>query len=143
MANDSEDDDPRRPENRGETGEAARLPAGVRDAAGRFVTGSTGNSGGRPGTPKEFRELARSYAPTALKKLYTIALSGDGMSAVRACEIIIERAFGRMPAAAAGPKGGPVDGRFYSAARSKIEELVAKAAAERQAAAGESAEPKN
>jgi hypothetical protein len=130
MAN---DDDPQRPENRGETGEPLGPGPGVRTAEGRFAGGSTGNAGGRPKTPKEFTELARGMSEMVLKKLYTIALGGTGNPAVRAGEIILERAWGRPPLHVTGPKGGPIGNRFHGAVRNAIEELVAQAeAAKRQ-----------
>lgn len=143
MADDPEDDAPEAPENTGPTGEPSRLPPGVRDAAGRFASGSTGNAGGRPGTSKEFRQLARDYSPTALKKLFQIALTGNGFAQVRACEVIIERAWGKTAIEASGPKGGPLDTRFYGAARRAIDEAIAKAVADEQARAETEGGPKN
>ena len=100
------------------------------DHRGRFVAGNPGGRG-RPSKSKEFRELARGYSETALKKLYQIALTGSGAPQVRACEIIIERAWGRVEPVKAGPSGGPVDARFHGSVRSAIEEMIARAEADK------------
>lgn len=138
-----EDDDPRRPENRAETGEPVGADTGVRTPTGQFAAGSTGNPAGRPKSAKDFKALARSYSETALKKLYQIALTGSGAPQVRACEVIIERAWGRVEPAKAGPTGGPIDTRFHGAVRSAVEELVAKSEADRLQAQTEADGPKN
>ena len=125
MAADRDDDESQRPENRGETGEPVGPGPGVRTAAGRFAPGSTGNAGGRPKTAKDFRDDARAMSTLVLKKLYSIALSGNGNPSVRAAEIILERAWGRPALEVSGPKGGPIDMRFHGQVRSAIEELIA------------------
>lgn len=60
-----------------------------------FRPGQSGNPQGRPKEDREFRKLAREYSTPALQRLYDIALKGKGMTAVRACEVIIERAWGK------------------------------------------------
>jgi hypothetical protein len=125
MAEDPKDDAPGPPENRQITGEASRHPAGARQASGRFAPGSTGNAGGRPSSSKEFRDLARDMSIGALRKLYVMALSGKGLVSERACEFIIERAWGRTPLEVSGPRGGPIDMRFHGAVRSAIEQAIA------------------
>ncbi len=87
--------------------------------------------------------MARGFAGPAMQKLFTLALRGQGMVAVRACEIIIERAWGKTPLEVSGPKGAPLDTRFYGAARQAIEEAIAKAAAEEARVKAESPGPKN
>lgn len=49
----------------------------VRDHAGRFSPGHSGNLSGRPRLPVEFRELARGEALNALKRLIKIAEDPD------------------------------------------------------------------
>jgi hypothetical protein len=131
MASDDEDDAAPPAENSGETAKPRGRP---------FPPGQSGNPGGRPATSKEFRELARNYSAGALRKLYAIALGGTGSAAVRACELIIERAWGRPPLEVSGPRGGPIDMRFHGAVRSAIEQLIAEEA-ESQAAGDD--DPKN
>lgn len=139
-----EDDDSRRPENTAETGSDVGANPGERDAAGRFAAGSTGNPGGRPKSAKDFKALARSYSEMALKKLYQIALTGSGAPQVRACEVIIERAWGRVEPVKAAPTGGPIEARFHGAVRSAVEAMVAKAEAdERLKTQAEADGPKN
>lgn len=133
MAND-EDDKPQQPEDRGETGEPVGPGPGVRTATGRFAPGSTGNAGGRPKTSRDFRDLARGMSEMVLKKLYTIALTGTGAPAVRAAEVILERAWGRAAIEVSGPKGGPIGVRLHGAVRNAIEQLVADAEAKTLAA---------
>lgn len=132
------DDDDRRdapPQNRGGTGPETSGNTD-RGADGRFGKGNRANPGGRPATSKAFRELAQEFSTGALRKLMTIALKGNGQAAVRACEIIIERAWGRTPLEVSGPRGGPLDVRFHGAVRSALEAAIAEAQAEAVASAG-------
>lgn len=83
-------------------------PPENRDQSGRFKAGASGNPGGRPKALTNFEDLARSRSVQALDKLWEIAQSGRSMPAVRACEIIIERAWGKAPQPITGGDGGPV-----------------------------------
>lgn len=135
MADDPDDDAPPPAQNSGEAAATVR---------GRpFPAGQSGNPGGRPASSKEFRQLARDYSPIALKKLYQIALTGKGFAAVRACEVIIERAWGKTPLEVSGPRGGPIDMRFHGAIRNAIEEAIAQAQVDEQGAELGPDDPKN
>ena len=70
------------------------LPARIN---GRFVPGQSGNAGGRPHAYKEFTELARSFAPDALRTLREIANDSNAQHFARiaAAEAILNRGFGR------------------------------------------------
>jgi hypothetical protein len=60
--------------------------------------GRSGNPGGRPRKTPEQRgvqELARRYSPEAIDRLTQIVLNGSDNDAVRACEAILNRAWGR------------------------------------------------
>jgi hypothetical protein len=112
------------PENRGSEGGtgaavSAAPPGGGDDddgngsgrtKGGRFAPGASGNPGGRPKGFDAFVDLARKKSPVILTKLMTIALQGKGLPAVRACEIIIDRAWGKAPQKLehGGPDGGPI-----------------------------------
>ncbi len=51
------------------------------------------------------------------------------MPSVRACEIIIERAWGKAPQPVTGENGGPIEGNFAVAARMVIEAAMRSAKA--------------
>lgn len=141
MAKDDDSNAPYAPENRaGDSG----VPPGVRDASGRFAPGSSGNPGGRPKTAKAFRELQRERSFAVSDKLYVTALTGKGtITQVMAAKLIIERAWGRVPVEVSGPKGKPLDGAFYGAVRSTIEQAIADAQASELRAKIETDVPKN
>lgn len=84
---------------RNQTGQAPR-PA----IPGRFVPGQSGNPNGRPSMPPEIREALRTlHAPKSidfLAKLVTAPPKGTSTSdRIRAAETLIDRAWGRAPAA--------------------------------------------
>ena len=101
-------------------------------AANRFKPGQSGNPSGGSKASREFRDLAKSMAPLALEKLQVIALRGNGMPAVRACEIIIERAYGKAVQPISGENGGPLELGFGAAAGAIIQAAI-RARADRQA----------
>jgi hypothetical protein len=60
--------------------------------------GQSGNPSGRPKkTPeqREIEELARTWSKRAMNRLGKIATKGEDKDAVRACEAILDRGFGR------------------------------------------------
>lgn len=63
-------------------------PGGARPGAGR-----------KPGVPgkvrQELRDLARSYAPEALKRAVYWMREGDGQVSIRAIEILLDRGHGK------------------------------------------------
>jgi hypothetical protein len=69
----------------------------ARDNAGRFLPGKTGNPGGRPKVPEEFKELAKEHSFTALETVVAILQDPDAKAAdrLRAADIILDRALGR------------------------------------------------
>ena len=79
-----------------------------RQSDGKFGAGNNANPGGRPKGLAEFEEAAREKSVRALEKLWLIAETGRGMASVRACEIIIERAWGKAAQPITGADGGPV-----------------------------------
>lgn len=132
----ADDENPTPFERLGSPVASASPPAG-RDGAGgdpplatRFQAGQSGNPTGGSKASREFRELAKSMAPSALHKLKIIALRGNGMPSVRACEIIIERAFGKAPQPITGENGAPLDLGFGAAAGSLIQAAIRARAAE-------------
>lgn len=67
-----------------------------RDAAGRFLPGNK-ISPGRKRLPEEFKARARILADEALERLGAIMQDPNAKHAdvIRACEILIERAYGK------------------------------------------------
>ena len=67
----------------------AETPA--RDDKGRILPGSTGNPGGRPSLPVEFKE----HGLDALEKLIEFMDDKDHRIALRATEVVVERIYGK------------------------------------------------
>lgn len=57
--------------------------------------GESGNSGGRPKVAGEVRELAREHGHEAIQRLVALMHSSNESVAVRACEALLDRAYGR------------------------------------------------
>jgi len=77
------------PANRRKTGKRKRTS---------WKPGQSGNPAGRPKrTPeqKEIEDLARTWSRAAINRLGKIATKGEDKDAVRACEAILDRGFGR------------------------------------------------
>lgn len=68
-----------------------------RDKAGRFQKGKTGNPGGRPSIPQEFKDLALKYSVPALKKAIEIMQDDENKTAdkLKAIELILDRGIGK------------------------------------------------
>ena len=69
-----------------------------RNAKGHILPGQVANPNGAKRTPaqKEIQELARSFAPTCLEKLFEIATEGNrDADRIKASEIILDRAYGK------------------------------------------------
>lgn len=62
---------------------------------GRFQPGKSGNPGGRPRAVHSIQELARKYAPEAIKTLVDIAKKGTPGARVSAATALLDRAYGR------------------------------------------------
>lgn len=69
----------------------------ARDEKGKFVPGTSGNPGGRPKMPDEFRELAQKNSVAALQKVIEIMNSPESKTSdiLKSCELIIERVYGK------------------------------------------------
>jgi len=79
-----------------------------RTAPGRpFQPGQSGNPGGRPKLAAEARALAQEHGPDAIKRLVELMkCRGKQVStAVRACEAILDRAYGKAPQSIDLPEG--------------------------------------
>jgi hypothetical protein len=119
-----------------------RPGSGQRDAKGRFVDG-TGNLSGRPKDVHGIGKLAREHAPWVITRLLVLA-KGRGAPAVAACKELLDRGLGKAPQSidvglhrtdGAALAGSP------DAARRRIEELIAKAAQQREVTAEASMAP--
>ena len=76
----------------------------------RWIKGQSGNPLGQPKKYAEITKLARSHSVEAMERLVEIMRNKRaGNLSLKACEIILDRAFGRVPFAVTGEGGeGPV-----------------------------------
>ena len=85
-----------------------------RDNKGRFVKGNTA-SPGRPKLPDEFKARAKTYADEALERLAEIMrdVTAKHSDVIRACELLLERGYGKVaPAADEGKADSTITVRF-------------------------------
>ncbi len=66
-----------------------------RDVSGRFPRGVSGNPGGRPRALREVLDMARAHTTRAIERLAELVESEDEGIALRACEALIDRAWGK------------------------------------------------
>jgi len=64
---------------------------------GRWVKGESGNPGGRKALPGDIVKLCQQYGPMAIRRLIDHAASADRPVSIRACEVILNRAYGTAP----------------------------------------------
>jgi hypothetical protein len=84
----------------------------TRNGAGHYLPGVSGNPGGRPkGVERQVKDLVGEQGEKVLLLLWQIAQSSDQTTRDRisACEILLERGFGR-PSQAVELSGGLLDG---------------------------------
>jgi len=68
----------------------------VRDSAGRFTAGRSGNAGGRPRDEHKVAELARSYTTEAIDTLVDLMRHGkDDRVRGTAAQALLERGWGK------------------------------------------------
>lgn len=60
-----------------------------------FVKGKSGNPSGRPKTDNEAKLLARKHGKRALKRLAELIDSEDERVSVSACQVLLDRGFGK------------------------------------------------
>lgn len=74
----------------------------------RFKKGMSGNPKGSSKAGMELRELARSYGPEAIERLVQLMRSKKERVAIAACQVLLDRGYGRPIQAIAGPDGEPL-----------------------------------
>lgn len=62
-----------------------------------FRPGESGNPGGRPRAEIEVRELARQHGPAIIRRLLRLSRSKNERVAVAACQVLLDRGYGRAP----------------------------------------------
>jgi hypothetical protein len=67
----------------------------MRNAAGQFTPGMSGNPTGRGRLEGEIRTLARQYTATAITRLAEICLFGKDREAIVAAQELLDRGWGR------------------------------------------------
>ena len=76
----------------------------------KWSKGQSGNPGGRPKEAHDVKELARTYTVEAIEKLATWMRSDNPKASVSACNVLLERAWGKAPQTIAGEGGeGPAE----------------------------------
>jgi len=100
----------------------------------QFKPGASGNPSGKSKKLGEFQALARDNSIAILRKLILIALRRSDAVAVRAAEIVLERAWGKAPQPVTGKGGGPIDLQFRGQARAVLEDAIASALEEEKPA---------
>ena len=78
------------PESKHEQSKGTRKPP-----SSAWKPGQSGNPGGRPKVAGEVRELARQYGAEAIRRLVGLMHSKNEGVAVRACEALLDRGYGR------------------------------------------------
>ena len=68
-----------------------------RNSDGRFKRGASGNPTGRPRLGKDVLLLARSKTSDAIRRLAELVDDDDPRVALKACEVLLDRAWGRPP----------------------------------------------
>lgn len=74
-----------------------------------FVPGKSGNPAGRPKMPPELLQQIKDACPAAIEKIIKIANGKDPDLALKACEVLLNRAWGKPAQAVdldANVKGG-------------------------------------
>jgi hypothetical protein len=99
-------------------GELVRKPP-VRSADGGTLApgGGSLNPGGRSKAERDVVALARQRGPEIIKRLFYIAMRGDiqQSATVRACELLLERGFGKAPIVITDENGNPTGNVFIVA----------------------------
>jgi hypothetical protein len=67
----------------------------LRDDLGRFVPGTSGNPGGRPGVPEVIKAKLRELSPRAVTRLGQLLDSADERVQLEAAKAILDRHLGR------------------------------------------------
>lgn len=75
------------------------MPDITRRADGTFSKGQTGNPGGRPSIPGDVREALELGSLAAAQRLVTLVSDPDPRIGLMASEAILNRLYGRAPAA--------------------------------------------
>lgn len=71
-----------------------------------FEKGKSGNPGGRPRVISELRDLARAYAPAAIKELGRLVLKARSeMARIAAAKELLDRGCGKATEILAGEEG--------------------------------------
>jgi hypothetical protein len=71
-----------------------------------FVPGRSGNPGGRPKGGVDVQALARQHTPAAIQAL--VAALASPRERVAAAQVLLDRAWGRVPQAVVGDAGRPL-----------------------------------
>ena len=88
-----------------------------RTKTGQFRPGMSGNPGGRPKMPEEFRQLARENSIPALQVVVDILKNPKSANKdkLKAAEIILDRAWGKpiQGVEMSGPGSGPIEVKHF------------------------------
>ncbi len=74
----------------------------------QFQKGQSGNPGGRPKEADDVRELARQHGPAAIAKLVEWLASDNAKASVSACQVLLDRGYGKAVQALANADGSNI-----------------------------------
>jgi hypothetical protein len=89
-----------------------------------FQKGQSGNPGGRPKENNEVKELARQHGPEAIERLVYWMKSDNAKASVSACNVLLDRGYGKAPQAITGEDGGSIDVTVRSGCSEEIRGIV-------------------
>jgi len=97
----------------------------------RSTTWGPGQGGRKPNPPElqEIKALAQSLSPMCIERLQFWAKSNQSAASTRACEVLLDRAFGKalQKQELTGANGGPIQTQQVDDTRPSLMDVLARA----------------